>query len=250
MSEEPEVSAPVVFSPDDPQPDVAVEEVAVEAQGEAEPEVEEAPKKDPVKALQGRVGALTRTANTYKAELAQARAEAEALKAMLPPGTEPDKPTQVITEADIEARADQLAADRLFREDCNKVFEDGAAKFKDDFQGAVDTLNASGIMSRGLIEAALETGAAPEVIHFLGQDLEEAERIAQLSPAKQGVALAKIALKLTTKVKTSNAPAPIKPLGGGAKPEFDIYSPDNSMEQYAELRAKQGAPWAQPARSH
>ena len=76
------------------------------------------------------------------------------------------------------------------------------------------------------------------VEYFLGQNLDEQERISKLSPVKQQMEIGRIADKLrdsrTKKpaAKASNAPAPVTAVKGGAAPSVDV-SKMSDAEWYA-----------------
>lgn len=92
----------------------------------------------------------------------------------------------------------------------------------------------------------MATDAAPEVLMHLGDNLEEASRIAQMPPLKMASELTKLANKLTApqQRQVSRAPAPITPIAGAAKPDIDIYDPNLDDSEYYARRAKQGAWYA------
>ena len=89
-----------------------------------------------------------------------------------------------------------------------------------------------------------------DVLHYLGQDPEEADRISRLNPFKMAAEMTKIANRLAQpKAQLSRAPAPIKPIGGSAKPSGDdIYDENMSDEQYWAAREKSGYAFAKSAR--
>lgn len=93
-----------------------------------------------------------------------------------------------------------------------KIVTAGREKFK-DFDDALATL----MESEDVMQAAsigpyiMESDKGPELTHYLGTHLDEAERIAGLKPMRQAAALAEIERKLA--VKSSTAPEPIKPVG-------------------------------------
>lgn len=267
MSEAPDMPEviPVATPQAQPEPEApAVEAVeiaeepeapAAEPEAAAEQPTDEHPKKSPVAQLKGRVSYLTKTLHEKDEELAQARAQLATFKAIAensggeaPPPVQPDRPAPGSTGFDdaVKSEAQRLASESAFTNACNETFAAGKAEFGDDFAEAVSNLNATGLAQRDLIEAALATEAAPKVLHFLGQDLDEAARIAALPPARKGVELAKIAARLSApppKPQISNAPPPITPLGGNAKPTLDIYDDAISDDEYWERRAKMGAPY-------
>lgn len=251
------IVAPVA---DAPGPDAPIEGSVAPPAGDPAPDAPDEPleltaDQKAIKKLQGRVGFMTKTVNAKDAEVAELKRQNEAYQALLAanrPEGESDpapapKPTgeRTYTEKDIDAMADAKASAREFNAQANTAYEAGKAKY-DDFDDAIGTLRDVGAMTQPLVEAALATGEAPAVLHYLGNDPDEAARISSLSAVRMGVELAKIATKLSTpkNPKISSAPAPINPLGGTTKPEIDITDPKLSMAEYVARRAQQGAKWA------
>ena len=142
-----------------------------------------------------------------------------------------------------------------YNDKANALYETGKEKFG-DWDDSVQNLNAAGIIAadsptaRSLIEAALATGSAPEVIRHLGKDLTEAERIAAMSPVRMGVELAQLAQRLTKPKTTaiSGAPAPIggATVRGAAEPTVDLakLAQGDDMAAWVAARKKAGDPWA------
>lgn len=121
----------------------------------------------------------------------------------------------------------------------------------------LDPVTNRPVLPISMIEAALETGNAHEVLYELGKDAAEASRIMSLRPTAQAVALAKFADKLaersaaTTELdeegnavqpNVSRAPAPIKPTvraNGATKPAWRVEDTENfSTEQWIRNREK------------
>lgn len=82
---------------------------------------------------------------------------------------------------------------------------------------------------------SMENGA--DVAYYLGQHLEEAQRIFALPPVRQAVELGKLEAKLTAPkpVPVSKAADPIKPLTGAGNPQARG-DDELSMEEYAAKR--------------
>lgn len=238
----------------------AVEEPIVVAEGGAAvaPEGDAAVAGDDLPApkkgnwAQKRIDELTGEKYEEKRAREAAEARADAAEALLRgAGKTPDPAAaepladgeRRFTQAEVDQQATQIAAVRSFNERCDALFDSGTAKHE-DWTDTVKTLNQAGVMSPLFVEAAMETGAAEDVLHHLGQDPEEAQRIGKLPPVRMGVELAKLAAKLAAPKpgpKVSGAPDPIKPLGGAAKPEADIYDPNLSDEEYIARRKQMGA---------
>lgn len=224
-----------------------------EAEGEAEPEPEP---DNASRGVQKRIDKLRereRDALT-KAAAAEARAAAaEALLAAARGEVEPDaeKPApktssdRVYTKAELEAEtqraASELVARNTFNQKCNDVAESGSKEFGAKFGASIDALKDVGLISDdpqdvAFLSDVLDTDAPAKVLHHLGQNPDEAERIAGLSATRRAVALDRLAVQLAeVKPKPkplSKVPAPIAPVGSarGAK-EIDINDPTLTDEE-------------------
>lgn len=132
-------------------------------------------------------------------------------------GTQPQPDGQTATrtpETDVEKRAAQLVAQREFDKQCNTAWEAGTTKYGADFDSALGTLRTMGVLRPEVVEAALATDHAPDVLHYLGSNPDEADRILSLPPTRMAVELVKVAQTATKPKPVSAAPAPIKPVGG------------------------------------
>ena len=164
----------------------------------------------------------------------------------------PQAPT-TYTQADVDARAREIADWNNYNRQANDLVGIGREKFG-TWDESIDNLNGAGILSepmlqRQIVEAALATGAAPDVINHLGQNLDEALRISQLPPARMGVELATLAGKLVKKAPAiSSAPAPIgnATVHGSTQAPVDFakLAAGDDMAAYVEARKKAGDPWA------
>ncbi len=229
----------------------------------AEPVVK--PKKTAEEVLKGRVGHLTKTLSAKdqaiaevqaRADAAQARAEAaEALLASsgTPPAGDPvvvplRPATGSYTQADFDAAVAARAEVQEFNRKADEMYSAGAEKF-DDWKDAVDTLVVSGFMNKDLLDAAMAVDGGTEVLHHLGTNLDEAERINALPPIRKAAEMAKLSQTLTAprNVPVSAAPAPIKPIAGSPNPSVDLQriADEGDMSGYIAARAKQGSRWAQ-----
>lgn len=211
------------------QPSDAPAQPEGKSEGEAEPEAKEKPEREPW--FTKRIAELTRLNEEKARVLAQAERELQRYR----PAPDPNAPPDV--EALATQRAAELVAEREYNAACNASHAAGVAAFP-DFGEAMQQLAASGGIPRPLIEAALETGEAHKVLYALGRDPEEAMRIGGLTPARMGVALAKLAAKPVAPPAVTRAPSPVRSIGGGsAKPAED---PERmSMDEFSAWRAKQ-----------
>lgn len=146
-----------------------------------------------------------------------------------------------LTEADIERvarqRAEEITRQRDLSSKVQKVLREGAKV--EGFDAAVDAV-AEVIPFRDragrptpFIEAVLDADNPPALLKYLGENPDEAEDLADLTPAQLGRRLAKLESTLSAKKQTSAAPAPIRPVSGASK-----VTPDEARMSDAEWRAK------------
>jgi len=274
MSEAPDqgVETPAPEAAEIPAPDAPEAVQATEAAGEAADAAGEAPgaleapseeprkPKSPVAQLQGRVGHLTKTLHEKDSALAERERQIETYKALLAaqgklPEGDGATPAPTVTQATpapgtpefdrlVEERAALKAAQADFDRACNGILDTGKEKYGSAFEEGMTNLNALGLMSVPLIQAAMATGAAPDVLNALGSDTEEAARITALPPVQMAVELAKLSTRLQAPregPQISRAPAPISPIGGQVQANLDVYDPHLSDDEYYRRRAAQGA---------
>lgn len=147
-----------------------------------------------------------------------------------------------LSEADIDRVANQRATEitrqRAIGEKVGKVLREGSRL--DGFNAAVDAVaevvpftDRTG-RPTPFIEAVLDADDPAALLKYLGDNSEEAEELADLTPSQLGRRIAKLEDRLAgVKKKASAAPVPIKPIGGGSK-----VTPDESKLSDAEWRAQ------------
>ena len=199
-------------------------------------------------------------AERREAEEAEKRKTAEAKTAELlaqiaarnPEQVQNHTPSTQLTEEEIEKRAAQkaiqIANQESFNRACNSIVEHGEKEFK-DWDNSLKNLTLVGAIGENanmeFLETAIELKEPHKILHYLGKNLEEAERITRLPAKKMAMEMARIEAQLnapTPAVVTpiSNAPAPVVPVGGTAKaPTGDINDPNITSAQWYALRAKQ-----------
>lgn len=92
-----------------------------------------------------------------------------------------------------------------------------------------------------MAEAILDSDVSVKLALHLTQHPEDASRIANLSPARQAAEIGKLEAKLSAAIskKPSNAPDPIKPVGGkGSSVSSDIYDPKLANDTAAWIAAR------------
>jgi len=228
-----------------PQPEPTPEPIP---QPESTPAPEPQPQRDPprdwrdrqIMSRDERIANMQRQLESVQAELAAARQQ------------QPTAPAY--DEAEFNRRVDVAAREKAvqqnFQDRCNDAATQGRELYP-DFNDRVSSLlrlvNRGDPVSEGayanLISAALETGRAPELVHRLGSDLNEADRFLSMSPTKMAVELTKLAAGLPERRSANRqspvdeqdgqqtgAPPPIRPVGGRgvSHQAIDPSDPDRS----------------------
>ena len=198
---------------------------------------------DRLRQQNARIAAEARRADAAERRLAEIEAKANTQQPAQPAArTEAQSPQDI--EQMVQQRAEVVAHQRAFNAACNTVAEQGKKDFPDfaptlqTLWDATDGLDGQGNLTPravAVIEAALETEKPHAVLHYLGQNPEEAIRIAALpSDAKRGAAVAKVAATLAASAATpkpiSRAPAPLEPVNGGARAEPGPQGPKDTAD--------------------
>lgn len=172
------------------------------------------------------------------------------------------------TMAELDAMANQRAMQIDFNKRCNESVSLGRKTYA-DFNEKIAQLSAIApstdsqgrpVLPQTLVEAALETGKAHDVLYALANDSIEADRIMSLPPMKQAIEITRLADKLASAdtdpdadednvvaqaeaARVSAAPRPIRPkIGSGVgqsnkNPSLD--DPKLSTEDWMKIREKQ-----------
>ena len=151
-------------------------------------------------------------------------------------GSQPQSDTLPL-DAQVEALAEQKAqqkfAQQKFADRIGEIQSEGEQTFgKEKFLSSTQSLasirDASSPEGQkqylDFLAAIAEVPEASKVVMILGEDLEEATRIMELSPVQQGIALARVAGREIAQV--SKAPKPITPIGARGASHVAIAASD------------------------
>lgn len=237
MSDENEVTATPADAVDEQaQETVEIESEATPETTEETPEqAEEKAKKEPW--FQKRIGELTKEKYEAKRAAEQAADETRQLREYIEANQQGDEPAGNV-QALVKQEAAKLIAERSFNESCNKVYATGKTEFS-DFDESVANLQMVG-MNRDFLEIVATSDAGHKVLNHLGNDLDEAARIAALPPLQMARELTKLEYKLgqTPNKPVSKAPAPIKPIGAGGSTSNGL-SDDIPINEWMRRRDKE-----------
>ena len=188
---------------------------SIEQTANDEPELDSAPD-EPTEQdkVQKRIDKAIYEKHQARRELEQAKAEAAELRARFEQGESYQKPSDDI-QALVKQEAARMKDEENFNAACNKTHAEGIKEFGQSFDKAMQNLGLVG-MPREFLELVSEADYGARILSHLGGDLDEAERIAALSPVRMARELTKLDIKLgSQKVKqVSKAPPPITPVSG------------------------------------
>jgi hypothetical protein len=228
--------------------------------------------------VQPRIDELTRKVRENEREAAYWRARAEAAAA--PPKEAPKKPTPDQFDdygAFVEALADFKADEKV-----NTALDarEKAAAEKQQAQTRVTTWNdrvtearksipdydavmaASNVpIADFVLDELRDSELGPQLAYHLDKNPDVAEKLNTMNPRQAAREIGRLEAKLMStasaspdpkvdapqeptapKVKTTNAPPPVKPVGQGRSTAVDLSKA--SMDDYVKQRAAQGATWA------
>ena len=238
--------APTPVTPD-PVPTATTTPTPVEPPASVEPPPVPAWVNTRISSLTGKAKELEERLQAENSRRAELEAELSRLRGgQAQQGGQSQPSPHLYTEADVQTRASALAKEQSFAEASNKVYFEGQNKYQDFGPSIIQLNNALGGMTREFVEAAIETGQAPEVIYALSKDINKAAEIMSAgSPTKVAAATLKFAQSLTTQAKpvvagVSNAPAPIQPkIGGKVSAEPSLENENLSTTEWMALRKAQ-----------
>lgn len=230
-------------------PVVEAQSAPAEAAGEAE--AEKVNPRAPAW-VQKRIAQLAADKNDFKARLeaSEARNAVLAQLAGHPAEEGAERPPAraepaAIPANEVERRAAELADARAFNAKANAVFDAGLKAYGADFQSAVENLQQAGVTDPSqtpFVAIALEQDNPEALIRHLGNNPDEAIRIAGLAPFKQASEMAKLSMKLAAPVQRpiSRVAAPETPIAAAAKPEFDFAdTKTSSTDEWIRRREQQ-----------
>lgn len=196
-------------------------EGAAPAEGQ-EPAAKPEEKPDPARRNAAHLRARVTEANRRAAEM---EAENHRLREMLAAqGKDPGEPDadKPLTQAQIEARAEQLLAERLMATERVKIIQAGVKEYgREMWDERTETLLAMGALARPeFMEALVDLPNAHQVIIALADDPDQLSALLAKRPAAMAATMGRIAAGLTVteqqpKPEISRVPAPVRPVTHG-----------------------------------
>lgn len=172
--------------------------------------------------------------------LAEARAAARAEGTEAQPEPKP-KPAPVVSQEEIQRQARALRDQERYQEQLNSTNAAGEKEYGDKWGKALDRLASFGQMDPADMTAILNTDRPEKVLHELGSNPAEYQRLMDLPPAKRLTEIVKISMKEAPKPapNISKAPPPTESVGNRVAADTDLRSEKVSDEAwYAKRQAE------------
>lgn len=137
-------------------------------------------------------------------------------------GSDTNNYSPEVIESLVREQAIKLANENSFNDRCNSIFKEGVDKYP-EFSNSVTTLNNIGLSSnKELFNSIVESDNPSDILEYLANNLDEAEKFMEYSSSKMIRELTKLDINLagvTSKTKPiSKVPSPIKPISGKTIP--------------------------------
>ncbi len=236
--------------------DESAEAATKEKEGEEEEKEEGQNKEGKTNWRLKRINELTFKNKQLEEAVSTAKANQEALLAKVAALQNGQTANPAEAEAEIKRLAGEMAkgiaaqevAQAQYNRDCDRIFDKGVKEYP-EFKECVENLNGSfGERWNNAIPIIVDAlDDAHKVIHYLGNNLDEANRILSLSPARQIAELTKLEAVLAKpeSKQISKAPAPIKPVEGRTATPISIEKTDDTTAwikaRYKQIEAAKAA---------
>jgi len=177
-----------------------------------------------------RMGELAAEKNAAKQKLEELQARAQ----QQPEQTyaQPQENIQELAMTYAKQIAEQQVQQQSFVAKMTEIEKNAKEEFGDVYDKSVTNLQLAGVGGQDFLQALAAIPSPEKVITFLGksENINEAIRIANLSPMQMGVELTKLSSKATKELgkQKSNAPAPVGDVEGGSSRALGTVEPDPS----------------------
>jgi hypothetical protein len=160
-------------------------------------------------------------------------------------GTEIGANDEFVPRSDVERlafqRARELASQETLNQAANRTAAEGKKLFP-DFDDAVRELADLGVSQRReFLEAITDLPNGAAVFHHLGKNPDLALDVADLTPHRMAIRLAKLSQEIAASPAKpiSAAPDPVRPLAGASTPRPKSLNEAKSMDEWVRLREAQ-----------
>ena len=165
-----------------------------------------------------RMGELAAQKNAAKEEAARYQAQLTQFQ------QQPQEQPQFQSQEELMKAAERIAAEKLaqqtFVQKMGQIESNAKEQFGEEYDKAISNLSLAGVQSNDFLQALAEIPNPEKVLVYLGRsdNVNEAIRVANLSPMQLGIEMTKLSQKAGKELskQRSSAPAPISDVGGGS----------------------------------
>lgn len=234
--------------------EVAKEEAAPQDEPQdSEPEPEKEPStQQQDKGWQKRINELTRQKYELRAQLEALQSSKKAREEVSDKAPDPSRDAAgylrhmarqealaLMSEQQEKQRSAMIAEEQADASAKFAAASDKFAKSTPDYFEALQNLDRVVQFGDDLSNVIAESDVGPQLAYYLAHNLDTADQIASMSPARAAAALARLETRLSAPVrKTSSAPAPTPQLNKPAAKRPDATDPSVSWEEFCRLRDK------------
>ena len=131
---------------------------------------------------------------------------------------------KVNQKVDSITKQQQDKASQQTKDEINRKFADNVKTFAEGKADYMDVMGALPQLQPSVLDELMSSDNGPELVYFLGNNLEIANNIARMNPVAAGIKIGEIAHKLAepTQIKPSSAPDPIEAISSGGNVESNI----------------------------
>ena len=182
-----------------------------------------------------RMGELAAEKNAAKQKLEEMQSKAQYQPPQEQQSFSPQENIQELAMTYAKQIASQQMQEQSFVNKMTEIEKNAKAEFGDVYDKSVTNLQLAGVGGQDFLQALAAIPAPEKVITFLGksENINEAIRIANLSPMQMGVELTKLSSKATKELgkQKSNAPPPVGDVDGGSSRSAGGVEPSPSDTQ-------------------
>ena len=167
-----------------------------------------------------RMGELAAEKNAAKQKLEEYQSKPQYQPPQEQQSYSPQENIQELAMTYAKQIAERQVQEQSFVNRMTEIEKNAKEEFGDVYDKSVTNLQLAGVGGQDFLQALAAIPAPEKVITFLGksENINEAIRIANLSPMQMGVELTKLSSKATKELgkQKSNAPAPVGDVEGGS----------------------------------
>jgi len=151
------------------------------------------------------------------------------------------------TQEEIQRAAQQIVQQQTYQSQLSDINEKGTKTYGASWEKSLERLATFGTMDPNDMTAIMATDDPAKVLHEMGTNPKEFQRIMELPPARRQTEYVKISLKAPETKQVSKAPAPTNGIKQTVQPSADLSDKDSDDDWYRKREAQRQAKFAKRA---